>query len=304
MERWCVVTTVGTSFLSNYVRDRDLELNGLIRQIANESESAVDDGTKRRIGAIADRILDDATRADSDRLKKMSAELNGLISVYGQRLYMSEKRTRDQHFLVATDTYLGRVCAELLELILEHLGLPTIVRPEFPGLTTRDYRSFTQGVSRLVEWCQQTLPPLRRPNSRVIFNLVGSFKSLQAYMNTLGMFLADEIIYIFEADDAELIRIPRLPVALDEVETLRAHLPEFGLLAHGVILDRYQADGIPEALLAPADEEGRVRLSEWGRVVWDRNSKSLLASADPLRLPETIRYEHTFLSDYRQLAVC
>jgi hypothetical protein len=31
-------------------------------------------------------------------------------------------------------------------------------------------------------------------------------------MNTLGMFYADEVIYIFEAKTADLIRIPRLPI--------------------------------------------------------------------------------------------
>ena len=51
------------------------------------------------------------------------------------------------------------------------------------------------------------MPGYRQSHYRVVFNLVGGFKSLQGYMNTLGMFYADEIIYIFEAPTADLIRI-------------------------------------------------------------------------------------------------
>jgi hypothetical protein len=49
---------------------------------------------------------------------------------------------------------------------------------------------------------------------RVTFNLVGGFKSLQGYMQTLGMLFADESVYVFEGE-RELLRIPRLPLDID-----------------------------------------------------------------------------------------
>ena len=240
MDRWCVVSTVGTSLISNLAREQSRDLNELLRNIANEPEQALDADTKRSVSLLADRVLDTVDTADTSRLRRMSAELNGLVSLYGERLFQPERRALDMHYLIATDTYLGMMSADLLALILEQLGFNTVIKPQFAGLTTKSYRSFSDGISRLVEWCHRELPPHRSPNSRIIFNLVGSFKSLQAYMNTLGMFYADEIVYIFEAEDAELIRIPRLPVIPGEVEALRANLSELGLLAHGVRLNRHK----------------------------------------------------------------
>ncbi len=300
MDRWCVVSTVGTSLISNLAREQSRDLNELLRNIANEPEQALDADTKRSVSLLADRVLDTVDTADTSRLRRMSAELNGLVSLYGERLFQPERRALDMHYLIATDTYLGMMSADLLALILEQLGFNTVIKPQFAGLTTKSYRSFSDGISRLVEWCHRELPPHRSPNSRIIFNLVGSFKSLQAYMNTLGMFYADEIVYIFEAEDAELIRIPRLPVIPGEVEALRANLSELGLLAHGVRLNRHKVKNIPEAFLVP-DGSDDFRLSAWGTVVWDNQAKGLLASANLLQLPH-IEYAPSFVGDYKALA--
>ncbi len=307
MDRWCVVTTVGTSLLSNCAKEKGLGLNGLLRDAANESREELArraPETLKELSRLAEQVQEAALQAQPHELKKMSAELNGLVSLYGQRLYDKSRRALDTHYLVATDTFLGGICADILATLLRELGFVTVARPEFPGLSTKNYRAFSQGVSQLVEWCGRELPLQREHNYRVIFNLVGSFKSLQAYMNTLGMFYADEIIYIFEAADAELIRIPRLPVKWSELEVLETNLAQFGLLAHGVTLDKYKVEGIPEILLAPADGD-RVRLSDWGRVVWDQHSKDLLAAAKaPLELrglAYKLTYEPSFLSDFGQL---
>ncbi|NLE74899.1 MAG: hypothetical protein GX604_09785 [Actinobacteria bacterium] len=133
-------------------------------------------------------------------LMKMSVELNGLLSLYERRLFSPERRAFDTHYLVATDTYLDATCSDLLASILEQLGFNNVLQPSFTGLTTKSYQAFSGGMSRLVDWRRRELSPYRSPNSHVIFNLVGSFKSLQSCMNTLGMFYADEIINAFAAD--------------------------------------------------------------------------------------------------------
>ncbi len=137
MDRWCVVSTVGTSLISNLAREQSRDLNELLRNIANEPEQALDADTKRSVSLLADRVLDTVDTADTSRLRRMSAELNGLVSLYGERLFQPERRALDMHYLIATDTYLGMMSADLLALILEQLGFNTVIKPQSAGLTTK-----------------------------------------------------------------------------------------------------------------------------------------------------------------------
>ncbi len=101
----------------------------------------------------------------------------------------------------------------------------------------------------------------------IIVNLSGSFESLQAYAQTLGMFYADEIIYVFEARDSPLIRIPRLPLEWDEMP-LRHYASVFARIEAAGALTVADLDAaldsvkMPEAYL---EQEGEsITLSLWG----------------------------------------
>ena len=130
--------------------------------------------------------------------------------------------------LVATDTYQGEVAAKLVQEWLQGRGFSSVQVFQLPGLSTRNQQAFATGVGALIKWTGETLPGYRESGSRVVFNLVGGFKSLQGYMNTLGMLYADEIIYIFEGTQSGLIRIPRLPVNLADFSA-GASTPPVGL---------------------------------------------------------------------------
>ncbi len=125
-------------------------------------------------------------------------------------------------------------------------------------------------------------------------------------MQTLGMFYADEIIYIFDSPardrPPELLRIPRIPVDIDSaaVEVMRANLPLFRRLgAAGGVCPRGEiAAGIPEAFFYQVGDE--VELSPWGQVVWQQArgklySEKLLDSPDGL-----IRYSKKFLDSAKE----
>ncbi|MBK8043622.1 MAG: hypothetical protein IPK21_13770 [Haliscomenobacter sp.] len=71
-----------------------------------------------------------------------------------------------------------------------------------------------EAIKDLLKWCDETLPGYRTAGYEIIFNLTGGFKSLQGYLNTIGMFYADRIVYIFESGQ-EVIAIPKLPVKLE-----------------------------------------------------------------------------------------
>ncbi|MEC4867493.1 MAG: hypothetical protein SAJ11_15575, partial [Jaaginema sp. PMC 1078.18] len=128
--------------------------------------------------------------------------------------------------------------------------------------------------------------------------LVGSFKSLQGYLNTIGMFYADEIIYIFEGQGSEVITIPRLPISVD-IDAIKPHTLTLALLDAGMELPATEMQGIPEALLGDIDD-CKV-LSTWGQLIWNK-AKDELLSQDLLNFPKLI-YQDTFRSDYKSIKV-
>lgn len=99
-----------------------------------------------------------------------------------------------------------------------------------------------------------------------MFNLVGGFKSLQGYMQTLGMFYADETVYIFEAGD-ELLSILRLPVDFyaSARQTVLEHFGAFRKM-HRRDVPFSECSGIPETMLKIIDDQ--CALSEWGEIIW------------------------------------
>lgn len=153
--------------------------------------------------------LDALKTASVKEVQKLSAELNGFISFYGNGANLDEAK-QNIHYLIHTDTYQGVKAAELIQAWGNHNGI-NMQPVKIDDLNTGSVEEFRLGVNNLVEWCAWTLPDYRSQGYNVIFNLVGGFKSLQGYMQTLGMFYADETVYIFETG-GELLRIPRMPV--------------------------------------------------------------------------------------------
>ena len=207
-----VLSTIGTSILTNQIRDEDpSEWRSLLRDSANHKMDNLDPEAKAVIDTLADRALDKLLEDDTRINRRISAELNGIYGIYNGRL---PQNSPDQHHLICTDTAQGQKTGELIRDFLVDRGFSTSTyTPE--GLSTKDTAAFTTGIKALIRWLEDNVPWRRDGGYRVIFNLVGGFKSLQGYMNTFGAFYADEVIYIFEAQTADLITIPRLPIQID-----------------------------------------------------------------------------------------
>ncbi|MBM3496156.1 MAG: putative CRISPR-associated protein [Armatimonadetes bacterium] len=283
-----IVSTVGTSMLTNGAPQ---ELRGLLIRTANTVESRLAPEDRAAIVARADEVRTLMAGASHERAQKQSAEINGVV-----RLGLCGA---DVHYLIATDTLQGRLCSEIAASWIRATGSDASAMP-VSGLTTADTESFGAGINNLLQWCDMTLPACRRQQRLVAFNLVGGFKAMQAYMQALGMFYADEIVYIFESGN-DLIRIPRLPVTWDH-ESLREHASVIARLAHGAEdVTPDMVAGVPEAYLEIVSIDGRqmVALSTWGRVAWLQNKQAILGG-DLIEMPH-LSYEARFERDYRSL---
>lgn len=225
------------------------------------------------------RQCDDHLEAAGPVAYKLSAELSSIAAV--RRRW---PKARIQHLLVHTDTDLGELAAELVAQVLEAAG--DVVEPVTAGgLRTDDRRDFRAALALLTQRIEVRTEDWRRSGSPVLFNLTGGFKSLNSYLQTLGMLLADRCLFLFEGA-TELMEIPRLPIRFDAAAVVREHFRVFRRLAHGYPVSVAEAQGVPESLLMEVD--GVVDLNEWGQVVWGRASVVLYVEALPQPLSPSV----------------
>ena len=135
----CVVTTIGTSLLSNLAGQGDA---ADLREASNLAEEELSPGQRRTIDEITAKARDALGEADpgKDRFLRACAELEGLHALCGDRLTTNEGRY-DLHYLIATDTALGHRIGELIASSLRRMGQNVeLVVPV--GLSTRSQASF------------------------------------------------------------------------------------------------------------------------------------------------------------------
>lgn len=275
------MTTCGTSILAHRL---DQEGKAFLYSKANERETSYSPDDRERLLAIVKERGDAFIRYDNEEIRKVSAELNGFIGYYlrdGGRLTDAEE---DIHFLIHTDTWQGQIVAEILRDWGEAHGI-TMLPIRIDDLNTSSLEEFRLGIDELIKWCVGTLPGYRASGYKIVFNLVGGFKALHGYMQTLGMFYADETVYIFETS-RELLSIPRMPVDLEASakQAVRERSATFRKMLLGdVPLD--ECAGIPETLLHIVGD--RCNLSEWGGIIWgatreEEYERTLLPPLSPL----------------------
>jgi putative CRISPR-associated protein (TIGR02619 family) len=303
MNKHLIVTTCGTSLLTNDLHsEADTSLRKLLQRHTNDLEANIPADALAELRAHIARRRDQLLAASPKQACVASAELNGILNFHGQPAALP---SQDVHVLIHTDTWLGQQVAEILQDKLTRLAASAQLQCA-TALNTADYNRFREGLVNLVGWASQTLPGYRDSQYRVIFNLVGGFKSLQGFMQTLGMFYADEILYIFESS-SQLLRIPKLPVDLDEsARTLIADsLPVFRRLdiLKSLPLATPELQGVPQSFLSELD--GEVEFSPWGKILWEQAKPALYRArlhespTEKIALGEKFRRDATGLPPQR-----
>ena len=291
-----VLSTIGTSILTNFIDKTNFgEANwqGMLRDSANLKPDELPQETTEVIETLADRALTQLLEDNAATNRRISAELNGIYGIYEGQL---PRDSQDQHYLICTDTAQGQKTGKLIQDFLENKEFQAgIVTPA--GLSTQGPESFSAGAKELIRWLEENVPWRRDMGYRVIFNLVGGFKSLQGYMNTFGAFYADEVVYIFEAPTADLIKIPRLPIQIDTT-VIQNHRVQFAMMDAEKLYPVEELEGIPETLLDFVKENGQTYagLSAWGQLIWNR-TKSDLLTKELLNFPR-LEYQRTFRNDF------
>jgi len=295
MMRRVVISTVGTSLLTNQINranpdEKDWYVQ--LRDSANlHNEADTPSSVQKIIKVLRKRASQKLLQSQTAVIRAISAELNGLYGLYDNQLVMAQQ---DVHFLISTATFQCKTTAGVIRDFLQEQGLSSVEVYTPSDLSTASTGDFSSGIDDLIVWLRENIAGYKASGFKVYFNLVGGFKSLQGYLNTIGMFYADEILYIFEGKGAELIRIPRLPISLD-CQAIEPHKVTLALMDAG--LDMLINDKIPESLVLKLD--GLMTLSNWGNLVWGECKKSLL-SGELLAFP-SLSFEDSFRQDYKKI---
>lgn len=284
-----IVSTVGTAVLTNR---RTQEERALLNQYSNEKDAPHEQPARRDLDWLLEgsqKRMHDAGIAEA---RSFSAELNGILTLYGGQI--TDENKQDMHILLATDTWLGNEAAKIVESWLRSNGFQHVTIKRQKDLQTADYRTFQLALSDLAKWCSEEVKQYREEGYHVIFNLTGGFKSVQGFMQAMAPFYADEVIYLFESSQ-HLMRIPRLPTRMDALRFLEEHVDLIRRLACGLDVAESEVPNIPETLLLVVDE--KATLSPWGELVWDQHHKEiyereLLPSPSP-RVRFTEKFEKT-----------
>ncbi len=294
-----VISTMGTSLLTNQIKERtdpkdwkrrlNETANFSYEEVSKYHEDILDIINNLRQRA-EEKLYDDDT--DVSPLREASAELNGIYGLYNKKI---EQGIPDTHLLIATDTAQGIVTAEIVESFLRSKGLVNTSTCIQPGLSISSSNTFVEGMAKLIPSMQKTILDCKKSKYDICFNLVGGFKALQGYFNTIGMFYADEIIYVFEGSN-EVITIPRLPVNVD-IDKIVPHKVQLALMQVGEIPTFWEeAKKVPKEWVLIDNQE--MTLSTWGQLVWSQCKDNLLSQDKPLKFPK-IEYASTFIDDYK-----
>ncbi|MEG4584077.1 putative CRISPR-associated protein [Microcoleus sp. MOSTC5] len=295
--RRLVISTVGTSLLTNQIDSKSKSQSdwySCLQDTANLTETEIDKGSDidKIIQSLKQRAEKKLEKANTIEIREASAELNGIYGLYEDQL---ENGKLDHHFLITTDTAQGQVTANIVEKFLRVRKFSVeVYTPE--KLSTANTKAFNNGIDNLLDWLHRRVNEYQEKKYEIYFNLVGGFKALQGCMNTMGMFYADKIIYVFEGASSNLITIPRLPITVDS-SRLTDHVPTLALLDAGAGLLPSKTEKIPEAMIAEID--GKMTLSNWGQLIWKKYGDDFL-SQDLLDFPK-ISYAGDFRGEYKQI---
>lgn len=288
MNQRLVLSTIGISLLLRHTENK--EQGDTLNNIANAADAGPHQSLVNQISA---RVRETLSENDITRIRSMSAELNGLYALYDGQIGLARQ---DMQLIVSSDTALGRLCADLISEYLRRHGLP--VQTMIPtGLTTATSAAFEAGIKSLIVECDKLLPDYHNEGYSVVFNLVGGFKALQGYLNTIGMFYADEMLYLFEGNTAAPIYIPRLPIKID-LDALTPYAVPLAMMAEAPTTVPLSQLGALQRTLYDTNDQENAEISQWGQLVWNQARGDLL-SGSLLPFP-LLRYETGFINDYKR----
>ncbi len=303
-----IISTCGTSLLTNIAKKINSNLAGKIYKYANKKElSDIPEQDKKEILSLITQTEQYALNSNFQKITELSAELNAIVKYY-QNDFLNHQQ--DLHYLITTDTYLGETAAGIIEKWLKKNGIEQVVVYRQPHLQTKDIEYFHSGISKLVKFLIFELTE-KEKYEKTVLNLTGGFKSTIAVLQSIASFIADETIYVFETSN-QLLVLPKLPIELN-IQTLFYKNGKIDMelitilrrVSAGLELTESQKEKCKNNMLFSAvniDGETLIELSAFGQVIW-KIAREKIYKEQILQPPnKKIKYTETFKESVKSLA--
>jgi CRISPR/Cas system-associated protein Csm6/Txe/YoeB family toxin of Txe-Axe toxin-antitoxin module len=294
LQRKIVISFTGTNLLTNQI-DLNSDNQDLLKKIFSIYNYTFEEVYKYSpealdiIDTLKERAVKKLKDGDIQTIRRISSELNFIYALYEQNL---EQAKGDIHFLITSDTALGHTTSDIIREFLLKKGFNIGVY-NLSGFSMVNYDAFAGGIDQLFKWFSETIPGFKEKGYKVCINLVNAPRTLQAYMDIIGMLYADELIYIFEGIKSNLINLPKIPI---QINTSVIKPIEFALMEVGSI-PASAVNGIPDIFVYVIDDE--AIMSELGILIW-KECKNILLSGDLLQFP-LLDYSSSFINDYNSI---
>lgn len=281
-----VITTVGTSVFTNYMRKEVTKsLEKLDKREFEFDDDAFNEATKEQ--ATKDDLDDLKTKISSNWLHNLKqdkdtkgnisyvsatglnthccAEVQSLIKI------QQEQNAQIDSYLLATDTQLSKLACQIIKHLFdsnESYNVKIHYNEEvdtLKGLKVNNSTSFKEGLNSLLtrfyKICEGYF-------ENVILNVTGGYKGIIPFLTILGQANKIPIKYIYE-DTAVLHTIPALPITINE-QLFEKHYSTF-LLLEKEILDKKIYYDFTQDLNGCIDIDGNdFSLNSLGEILWKR----------------------------------
>ena len=263
-----VITTVGASIFENYFKKYDNSKN-LFERIKDLNSNKYEEYITE-MGKLKKDIITYSKKEDKN---KLSAEIKSLYK-------LKEEYKTDELwvYLIASDTIVSRLAAEIIKEFLDDdfdkKGIKVYFVKEndvIKGLQVKDRDAFNrEGMRNLIKRIDEIV---QEYFDNVVFNISGGFKATIPYLTIMAQIYGCNIYYIFEETE-ELLRIPPLPISIDEKLFLE-YTKEFSELENGINENYHEWKNdhhnfYSEALPLIEEAEDGFILSPLGILFWEK----------------------------------
>lgn len=232
------ITMVGTSIFNNYF-ERMSEISTHYNNIKEKSYTEYDE-YKMQAEKVKRAVLNFYRNGYIDNI---SAEIKTISKM---KAYLKEDL---QIFLLASDTIVSYIAAEIIKELLIEEGFEVFFNPKYDvlrGLQVKDKEKFTnEGLHALIRRIEsiamghmddlakgEEIGSGRSYYNNIVFNISGGYKACIPYLTVMAQINGCDMYYIFEDTEA-LIIIPPVPINID-VELFQKYSEEFAELERGI----------------------------------------------------------------------
>lgn len=222
-----VITPVGTSLFTNYIKTSDA---------INTDYDRIKDKTALKwpeYSAYIERIREKVKTWARKKLNRTPQEIDASAEITSLVKILEEANEDLEVYLIATDTIISQLAAEILQTVLplikrnghtisvifDLVHADAAERDVIEGLQVTDDKRFQDiGLTNLFTRIKKITNDFKDSDSTIL-NITGGFKGVIPYLTMIGQVYRIPQCYIFEpeADEHEknLLHIPQFPFQLD-----------------------------------------------------------------------------------------